>query len=243
MDLVVDAGNSTVKLYAFEANVLRNSLALSYDDFFSNSCFYESYLSAKQGIICNVSKYDSQKIVEQLSPVCFTEFTHETPCLITNAYKTPHTLGLDRLAAAIGAEALSPQRNKLIIDIGTAMTIDFVDETGRFVGGNISLGLETRFRALHEFTGKLPLCSETENVTLMGKTTEEAIRNGVVQGMLYEIEGYIREYESKYQDVAVFLTGGGSHSFEKRIKNLIFANKNLVALGLYATLLYVSKAK
>ncbi len=243
MNLIVDAGNSTVKLYAFEAGTVQCQKSFAYDDFFSENASVTEFIQAEKGIICNVSKYTSAEIIDKCSPVPFVEFSHSMDCPISNAYKTPHTLGLDRLAAAIGAESLAPHCNKLIIDIGTAMTIDFVDETACYVGGNISLGLDTRFRALHDYTGKLPLCTAPEFVTLTGQTTSEAIGNGVALGMVYEIEGYIREYVDKYQNVTVFLTGGYAQFFEKRIKNLIFANQNLVALGLNAILQYVSKEK
>ncbi|MCQ2608639.1 MAG: type III pantothenate kinase [Bacteroidales bacterium] len=243
MDLIVDAGNTTLKLYAFESNVIQFQLALPYDDFFKDKSLYASFLSAERGILCNVSKYASTEIINMCNPVVFFEFTHNVDCPISNAYKTPQTLGLDRLAAAIGAESLYPCCNKLIIDIGTAMTIDFVDAKSTFVGGNISLGLDVRFRALHDYTGKLPLCTAMDSTGLIGQTTIEAINNGVVLGMAYEIDGYINEYLGRYQDVKVFLTGGCAQFFEKRIKNLIFANQNLVALGLNAVLQYVYRKK
>lgn len=157
---------------------------------------------------------------------------HETPIPIENLYSTPETLGPDRLAAVIGAKSLMPNSNVLVIDMGTAITYDFASAEGQYLGGNISPGIEMRLRALHEFTAKLPLVSQTGELPLIGNCTETAIRVGVMMGVKSEIEGYIRTHLQKKTNVSVFLTGGDTINFEDSVKSRIFAQKFLVHVGL-----------
>ncbi len=160
------------------------------------------------------------------------------PLPIKIAYRTPATLGRDRIAAAVGSYYLQPGRNLLVIDAGTAITYDIVEASGIYKGGNISPGLTTRFRALHQFTKKLPLLSEEGDTPLIGTDTETAIRSGVVHGIVFEMDHYIDTFRQKYPDLLVFLTGGHSFYFERRLKNSIFADINLVLTGLNRILEY-----
>ena len=153
-------------------------------------------------------------------------------------YETPHTLGRDRIAAVVGAQSLRPGSNILVIDAGTAITYELLEASGLYVGGNISPGMTTRFRALHHFTQKLPLVSEPEEVLLVGVSTESAIQAGVVNGIVLEMDGYIDLLRLKYPGLLVFLTGGHSFYFERRLKNRIFADINLVLIGLNRILEY-----
>ncbi len=153
-------------------------------------------------------------------------------------YETPHTLGKDRIAAVVGAQCLRPKRDVLVIDAGTAITYELLEASGLYVGGNISPGMTTRFRALHHFTQKLPLVSEPEEVPWVGVSTVSAIQAGVVNGIVLEMDGYITQLRQKYPDLLVFLTGGHSFYFERRLKNRIFADINLVLIGLNRILEY-----
>ena len=126
----------------------------------------------------------------------------------------------------------------LIVDFGTAVTIDLVTADNTFRGGCISPGMKTRFRALHDYTACLPLCGPTESGELQGLTTEEAIRLGVMNSLTFEIEGYMARMEKKIDDLCVIFTGGDAKYFAKRIKNTIFANCNLVFCGLDRILEY-----
>jgi type III pantothenate kinase len=155
-------------------------------------------------------------------------FTHKTAIPIKNLYGTPDTLGCDRLAAAIGAYTLFSAMNCMIIDCGTAITIDFVGQGGEFLGGNISPGLQTRFNALHTATGNLPLGQVTDTPQAIGTSTDTAIEAGVLQGARYEIEGYIEQNAPSN----VIFTGGDALFFAKHIKNPIFVVFNLVLVGL-----------
>lgn len=165
-----------------------------------------------------------------------------TPLPIGIAYRTPETLGRDRVAAAVAAATRYPQRNCLVIDLGTALTLDLVTADGVFRGGAISLGYSNRLRALHEYTATLPLCEplmgEAQDHPLQGHTTCEAIERGVFHSILFEIEGYMERLMADFTDLCVIVTGGEAKYFEKRIKNAIFAEPNLVFCGLNRILEY-----
>ena len=172
------------------------------------------------------------------------EFTQQTPVPVGNAYRSPATLGLDRLAAAVGAAALFPGRNVLVVDCGTARTVDFVSADAVFRGGCISPGLRMRLCSLHEGTASLPCCDpeslpETaEPEELLGLSTREAIVRGAMQSMRFEIEGYAERFRKKFGDLCIIFTGGDAHFFEKQIKNTIFADHNPVFCGLERILEY-----
>ncbi len=160
------------------------------------------------------------------------EFDARTPVPIRNDYLTPETLGPDRLAAAVGATVLCPGRDVLVVDCGTALTLDLVTADGTFRGGTISPGLRLRFEALHACTASLPLCGPTEEEGVLGRTTREAIERGVMNSMAYEIAGCIDRLRGKNAGLCVIFTGGDAKYLAKRIKNTIFANRNPVFCGL-----------
>ncbi|MBR5850761.1 MAG: type III pantothenate kinase [Alistipes sp.] len=165
-------------------------------------------------------------------------FTADTPVPIGIDYLTPETLGRDRVAAAVGAWARFPGRACLVADFGTALTIDYLSSDGVFHGGAISLGVSNRLRALHEYTAALPLCAMSEEEVLLGRSTREAIEQGVMNSVQFELEGYIERMSKKNADLCVIFTGGEAKYFEKRIKNTIFAEPNLVFCGLNRILEY-----
>lgn len=164
----------------------------------------------------------------------------QTPVPIENLYSTPQTLGPDRLAAVIGAKSRCLQGDVLVIDMGTAITYDYANAQGQYLGGNIAPGIEMRFKALKDYTAKLPLVVQEGDCPSVGNSTETAIRAGVLIGVKHEIEGYIREFMSKNTDVSVFLTGGDVINFEDSIKRCTFADKFLVHEGLAEVFYYNS---
>jgi len=141
------------------------------------------------------------------------EFTHKTPIPVTNKYGTPKTLGRDRLAAAIGAHASFPKKNNAIIDIGTCVKFDYIDKNGVYYGGNIAPGVEMRLKAMHHFTAALPSIKRKEPKNLLGLSTGEAMNNGAVLGVLFEIESFIRRLKAEKGSINVILTGGTSNQF------------------------------
>ena len=162
----------------------------------------------------------------------FLVYTREMPVPVRIAYRTPRTLGLDRVAAAVGAWTLAPGKASLIVDMGTAITYDYLSEDGVYRGGNIAPGIWLRFKALHENTAALPMVEAREDFPSMGTDTETAIRAGVMQGIRYELEGYRRQYARPDRPLLTFLTGGDTIYFDKTSENGIFARPNLVLTGL-----------
>jgi len=127
------------------------------------------------------------------------ELDANTPLPIENCYQTKQTLGKDRIAAVVGAFKVYPNSNILVIDAGTAITYDFINDMGQYLGGNISPGLEMRFKALHQFTGKLPLVRQSDFTNLFGRSTEEAIRAGVQHGIVHEADKVIDSFKEFYK--------------------------------------------
>lgn len=238
MHLVIDIGNTIAKLAAFQGE----SLIEVQKDFSGTlemlSGFVEKY-NFRKGIVSSVAGANAE-VQTRLNSLSFPiiEFSHKTPVPIRNAYRTPETLGMDRLAAVVGAVSMRPSTPLLIVDAGTAITYDFVDETGVYWGGNISPGIETRFKALHTFCARLPLVKQDGDMPDFGYSTETAIRSGVLRGVQLEIEGYIAEMKQQKPELFTFLTGGGAFSFDVKAKNDIFADVFLVLKGLNSILNY-----
>lgn len=238
MNLIVDIGNTLVKLAVFEAGrpvAERNAerlLPAAVDALVAEFPVRRAILSSTRGDAADAAAMLRQRVGSLL------HFTPQTPVPIRNAYRTPATLGRDRLAAAVGATVLYPGRNVLIVDFGTAVTVDLVTADATYRGGCISPGVQTRFRALHDYTASLPLCGPTDDESLQGLTTEEAVSRGVMNSVAFEIEGYIRRMRAQIDDLCVIFTGGDAKYFVKRIKNTIFANCNLVFCGLNRILEY-----
>jgi type III pantothenate kinase len=164
--------------------------------------------------------------------------SEKTPLPIINSYKTPLTLGKDRLAAVAGASVLYPEKDILVFDAGTCLTIDFINSDKEYIGGRISPGIEMRYNALHTFTDKLPLIKSKKNTLVIGNDTKTSIICGVQQGILAEVKAIISDYKSQNTDTVFVFTGGDSFYFEKELKNSIFANPNLVLIGLNEILDY-----
>lgn len=171
----------------------------------------------------------------------FFAVDHKTFLPFKNLYETPHTLGIDRIALAAGAISLYPGQNCLVIDTGTCITLDFINQQGEYLGGSIHPGIEMRLRALHNFTGKLPLVENNWEEGLIGNTTNNCIKIGAITGAVKEIEQFILEYQEMFSDMVVILTGGDSEVFFYKLKNEIFAHPNLVLIGLQKIALYNAK--
>ena len=193
----------------------------------------------RKGILSSVVSINAD-IRHQLERLPFpvVEFTYRTPIPIRNLYRTPQTLGMDRLAAVVAAYTQKPHCPALVIDAGTCITYDFIDEHGQYQGGNISPGMEMRFKALHVFTDKLPHVDASGETPAYGNSTETAIRAGVIRGIEHEIWGYIQQLKKNYPSLLVFLTGGNDFSFDTNLKSGIFADGFLVLKGLNRILEY-----
>lgn len=236
--MIIDIGNTVAKLVAFEGDEPIEEIRTSNDSLSALGAFAAKY-AFTHGIVGTVKELTAEA-EEQLRNlhIPILRFSPQTPVPITNRYRSPKTLGADRLAAAVGARSLKPGKDLLIIDAGTCITYEVIDAKGNYWGGNIAPGMQMRLRALNEFTAKLPLVSAEGDVPGMGYDTETAIRSGVLRGMKYEIEGYIRSMRSKYPKLLVFLTGGDKINFDATIKSIIFADKFIVPRGLNKILDY-----
>jgi type III pantothenate kinase len=169
----------------------------------------------------------------------FFELTASTPLPIKNLYRTPETLGKDRLAAVVGAYGMFPQSFCLVVDAGTCTTYDFVRQDGAYLGGNIAPGLRMRLKAMHRFTARLPEADLKEELKdWVGRDTIDALQNGAQVGALLEVEGYIAYAASQFGVVNVIFTGGHADFFAKHLKRKIFVNQNLVLEGLNKILEY-----
>ena len=184
-------------------------------------------------IFSTVTEYDPEAIaiLRQRLPY-FLKFDHSSELPIKIGYATPETLGLDRIAAVVGAVMQCPDKAVLIVDAGTCVTYDLLTADGTFAGGNIAPGIRLRLRAMHEHTGKLPLIDDAGETPEIGFSTETAMRAGAVLGVAYEIEGYIARLNKVYPDLFVFLTGGDALKLAAKIKSRIFVDENLVLTGL-----------
>lgn len=242
MNLAVDIGNTLIKMAVVDKGQVVDTFKTERGEKGYIDSVFEAYPGINSAImVCSggESPEIERVLIEKLGG--FMLFTNQIPVPIENLYATPKTLGCDRLAAAVGANALYPDSNVLIVDFGTAITIDFVNSQNQYLGGNISPGAGLRFRALHEYTNALPLLSFSDEVALIGDTTQSAIINGVINGVVFEVEGYISEFEKKYDDLRVIFTGGDGNFFAKRLKNPIFATYDLVVYGLNRILEYNAK--
>ena len=231
MNLIVDQGNTFVKYGVFEGRTLVKSGVLERIDrvLFDELCTdYSIDRVITSSVSSSLDELKSWSVEKQIACI---SFSLDLKLPVRVEYATPQTLGLDRVAAVIGAYEFSQTSNFLVIDAGTAITYEFV-ENNIYRGGNISPGVNTRFKALNHFTQKLPLVAPLEAWDNCGNSTETAIRSGVLQGLLYEIQGYIDEFTSRYEDASFFLTGGDSIFFVNKLKNSIFAHQHLVLYGL-----------
>lgn len=233
MNIVIDSGNSLIKMAVCEKGkiICKKTLeSIVIDDI---KAIFSEYPEIKTGILSAVNIFP-ENLLEFLKKTLesFIELDESTFLPIENQYKSPKTLGKDRLAGVVGACNIFPGFDVLVADLGTAITFDFINFKRQYLGGNISPGLATRFKALNYFTQKLPLLDSSEQFNLLGDSTESAIVSGVQNGIVFEIDGYIDLLKKKYSRMKVILTGGDAIFFEKRLKNNIFAEPELVILGL-----------
>jgi len=234
MKLVVDIGNTLVKYAIFQQEDIIHIKSLkNFDEVFLSE-IHSSFPLLKSAIISSVRNDDLSFLQRASGHLKIFEFNNQTAIPIRNRYRTPETLGKDRLAGAVGAFNLYPENDLLIIDAGTSITYDVVTKNGDYLGGGISPGIQMRYKALHTFTGKLPLVKPqlSKEIDMIGSTTENAILSGVQFAILREVEGMISAYQQKFTQLQILITGGDYKYFDKYLKNNIFAAPNLVLLGL-----------
>lgn len=237
MNLIVDVGNTRTKIAYFKNNKLKEVVTASHKE--TNKTI-SSMLSNNliNNVIISSVGHDTIvdiRLFKKIKNVIDLNNTTKVP--FKNHYKTPKTLGVDRIALATAASEQFPKKNVLIIDAGTCITYDFLNKKNEYKGGAISPGIGIRFKALHDYTANLPLL-EIDKFTLIGKNTEESIKSGVLNGILQEIDGIIAQYKEKYSNLTIVLTGGNGNFLAKKLKSTIFANPNFLLEGLNSILIH-----
>lgn len=245
MNLCIDIGNTRSKLAVFDEKGSLKKLIVR--EQFSQKKLEKvvKKYSIKYTILSSVRRKNGKiKRFLDARTELFINLTPEIELPITNKYHSPETLGRDRIALVVGAAALFPKSDILVIDAGTCITYDFINAEAEYLGGSISMGVEMRFRALNQFTAKLPLVQPEDLDSHIGDTTETSIQTGLQCGVVYEMQGFIAAYRAQYPDLRVLITGGDANFFESRFKNQIFAVPNLVLKGLNQILTHnVQQAK
>lgn len=230
-NLVIDYGNTLVKAALFISNDPIEIIAKPHLELTDLKGWREKYIV--QDVILSAVRDIPEAIRNYLeAEYQFLELTHQTAVPVKNLYKTPETLGRDRLAAVVGAHDLMESDDVLVIDAGTSITFDFVDSQGVYHGGGITPGIQMRFKALHTFTARLPLLNSRKIDVLSGTSTEESILSGVLNGVAAEIDGIINRYVEQYPELQIIVTGGDVDFFAEKLKSNIFATPNLVLKGL-----------
>ena len=242
MNLIIDIGNTRTKIALFdEIELVDKAFWVDWTLEHLTSYLKDQNITAA---ILSVTGKEKPELEDYLkSRYKFIRLTHETKVPIVNGYKTPETLGKDRLAAVTGIYSMKAEsrqkRNHLVVDAGTCVTYDYIDSDGHYYGGNISPGLEMRLKAMHHFTNKLPLVDRNENeMGLLGDSTESALRNGAIVGLIAEIQGFAALMRKHLDDMDIVITGGdGAFLFSKLDMKRMFYEPDLVLFGLNYILL------
>lgn len=239
MILTIDVGNTRIKGAVFEgANALEYFIFEPKELEEKILKILKKYRKVSHLVVASVGVLEKQAFLAFEKEVKIHFISHLDVFPFTNLYETPHTLGIDRMVLAAGATIQFPNCNRLVIDAGTCVTYDFIDEHDNYKGGAISPGLRLRYESLHAFTAKLPLLTREDINELVGRSTASSIHSGVINGLVHEIDGFIDEYQGLASKFIIILTGGDTEFLAKRLKNTIFANSNFLLESLNQTFQY-----
>lgn len=233
MNLIIDVGNTLVKFAVFQQGALIERKTVKADG--TLKAFKDILKERKvinRAIISSVGRLKTSVYKEIKSTIDVVILTNDSHLPFKNLYKTPQTLGVDRIALVSAAVKHYPTQHVLIIDAGTCITYDFITSRNEYLGGAISPGIRLRYKSLNTLTANLPLLDTEMPQQIIGNTTARAIHSGVVFGILNEIDGIIDTYQKEYADLTVILTGGDADFLSKQLKNSIFANSNFLLEGL-----------
>ncbi|TQD38526.1 type III pantothenate kinase [Haloflavibacter putidus] len=241
MNLIIDIGNTFTKIAVFqEATLLQKQQAITADTTRLIKEVLQNFPKIERSILAAVADV-SQSTLEVLQKnTKLLLLNAQTKVPFANNYHSQGSLGIDRIALAAASVAQFPKRNVLVIDAGTCITYDLIEKDAIYQGGSISPGIKMRYLALHNFTAKLPLLNkETFEVNnFPAKTTVENIHLGVVQGVIFEIDGFINQYKNQFSNLTVIFTGGDAEFLSKKVKNSIFVPQNFLLQGLNHILEY-----
>jgi type III pantothenate kinase len=235
--ILIDAGNTDIKICAADNGIIRSVKRFGYKDPELN-VYLEQFREKRTVLSSVLDAKGTAYLIQKLSP--YLILSSRTPIPVKLNYDTPETLGLDRVCNACAMYHHSKTTVSVAIDIGTCIKFDVL-EGNDYIGGSISPGIELRYRSMNEFTGKLPLLNERGNTHLTGKSTKESIHSGVINGIQSELNGFMSSYRERYPELTFFITGGDAVHFDFEGKNDIFAIENLTLLGMY--MIYSFNAK
>lgn len=229
MTLAIDIGNTKIKVAVFEQDTIieKDIIVLSELE----KCLekkLKKYKNLAFSVLSSVSNCPNEALELLKNKTKLLIISQESKFPFLNHYKTPLTLGLDRKVLVSGASIKFPNQNCLIIDAGSCITYDFIDEKSNYFGGAISPGIQMRYKALNNFTSKLPLLEKEYPSKLIGNSTNQSIHSGIINSIVYEIKGFIASYSKEYKDLTIILTGGDADFLAKRLKSTIFANSNFL---------------
>jgi type III pantothenate kinase len=242
MNLIVDVGNTLVKFAVYKNANLKYKTSFELSEFKKQYQLIKTkYPKLKSAIISSVGRLSQKQIEIITKDLKVLELNSETKLPFTNRYETPKTLGVDRLALVSASVQKYANKNVLIIDAGTCITYDFINQSNNYLGGAISPGIRLRYKSLNNLTANLPLLRTDKPKTITGNSTEASIHSGVVFGVVKEMDGIIDQYAEEYLDLTVILTGGDAKFLLNQLKNSIFANSDFLLEGLNFILDYNSK--
>lgn len=240
MNLIVDAGNTYVKVAVFQGDKMLSHESFKKEVFQKKiKKTLKNFPEVDQMITSSVTKLreETKEFLSKLK-IKVLKLTHETNVPFQNKYTTPATLGVDRIALIVAAVTQFPKQNVLVIDAGTCITYDFKTYEEIYLGGGISPGIQLRYKTLNLLTANLPLLNPKMPENYIGDSTENAIHSGVSVGVITEIDGIIERYKEQFEHLTVILTGGDTNFLAKRLKNTIFANSKFLLQGLNNVLEY-----
>jgi type III pantothenate kinase len=227
---IIDAGNSSIKVARFELDQLMEVQRFPSDELSEIKTFIRDN-DGQYAVSSVLSKKDTDEIVSTIPDILLLET--DAKVNLTINYGTTNTLGMDRLCNAIYAYNRTKSDYAVVVDIGTCIKFDIVHKTDGYIGGSISPGIQLRYNALNDYTGKLPLLSNKTQAELVGTSTNLSIQSGVMNGIGAEINGTMDQYRKRFSSLTFFVTGGDAQNFDILTKNDIFADKNLTLIGLY----------
>lgn len=230
MNLAIDIGNSRIKWARFDGQTVIESGMTPESDF--EALGQLIHFHADDNLAISSVVHLETAFLNLCRSHGALLLDASTPIPLKNNYSTPNTLGIDRLCAAVGAKSLFPNNPVLSIDIGTCIKYEFISKEGAYEGGNISPGMQMRFAALNNYTSKLPALRPQKIVGPIGHSTNEALRLGVQQGMLFEMRAMIDTMTALHPTMKTVGTGGDLPFFVNELNSHIFADLLLVLRGI-----------
>ena len=238
MNLIIDIGNTETKIGFFNHDKLIKTHRHKVFTWNEAVRLFHVHKNVECAILSTVVDHD-EELEEYLKEKCvFKLMSPKLSLPLKNTYKTPNTLGMDRLASAAGAYSIFPGKNVLVIDAGTCIKYELVNSNGEYLGGAISPGLEMRFKSLHHYTRKLPKVTAEGMTPLIGRNTQDSIRSGVVNGLIHEVKGCIADYKKLYPQLNIISSGGNVGLLSRAVKKNLLVEPDLVLIGLNAALIH-----